>query len=51
MLKNNCHSSLPRRALADLSKLCLETIKTQTIPRIEDLMTGKVSVNDMRIQN
>lgn len=28
---------------------CLKTgVKTQTIPRIEDLMTGKVSVNDMR---
>ena len=35
--------------MADLSKLCIETgVKTQTIPRIEDLMTGKVSVNDMQ---
>ncbi|QUW21246.1 polysaccharide biosynthesis protein [Sporosarcina sp. Marseille-Q4063] len=41
--------SLPKQEMADLSKLCIETgIKTQTIPRIEDLMTGKVSVNDMQ---
>ena len=41
--------SLSKQALVDLSKLCIETgVKTQTIPRIEDLMTGKVSVNDMR---
>ena len=41
--------SLSKQAMVDLSKLCIETgMKTQAIPRIEDLMTGKVSVNDMR---
>lgn len=40
--------SLSKQAMADLSKLCIGTgVKTQTIPRIEDLMTGRVSVNDM----
>ncbi|MCZ2258640.1 polysaccharide biosynthesis protein [Sporosarcina sp. G11-34] len=41
--------SLGKRELADLMKICVDTgIRTQTIPRIEDLMTGKVSVNDMQ---
>ena len=38
--------------MADLMKLCIETgVRTQTIPRIEDLMTGKVSVTDMQDVN
>lgn len=41
--------SMGKQQMADLMKLCIETgIQTQTIPRIEDLMTGKVSVNDMQ---
>ena len=41
--------SLSRQKVDYLSRICIETgVKTQTIPRIEDLMTGKVSVNDMR---
>jgi len=41
--------SMGKQQMADLMKLCIETgTKTQTIPRIEDLMTGKVSVNDMQ---
>jgi len=41
--------SMEKQQMADLMKLCIETgVQTQTIPRIEDLMTGKVSVNDMR---
>ena len=41
--------SLARNDMGDLTKLCINTgIKTQTIPRIEDLMLGKVTVNDIR---
>ncbi|WP_251671011.1 MULTISPECIES: nucleoside-diphosphate sugar epimerase/dehydratase [unclassified Sporosarcina] len=41
--------SLNKQPMAELMKRCVETgVKTQTIPRIEDLMTGKVSVQDMR---
>ncbi|MCZ2257296.1 polysaccharide biosynthesis protein [Sporosarcina sp. G11-34] len=41
--------SMSKLAMANLTKICIETgVKTQQIPRIEDLMTGKVSVNDMR---
>ena len=41
--------SLTRQKVAYLSRICIESgVKTQTIPRIEDLMTGKVSVNEMR---
>lgn len=41
--------SLSRTDMAELTKLCLKTgVKTQTIPRIEDLMLGKVTVNDIR---
>ncbi|MFD1929266.1 polysaccharide biosynthesis protein [Sporosarcina siberiensis] len=41
--------SLERQQMSLLMKECLETgVKTQTIPRIEDLMTGKVSVSDMK---
>ncbi|MHA6261279.1 polysaccharide biosynthesis protein [Sporosarcina sp. CAU 1771] len=40
--------SMSKKDLAKLTKTCLDTgVKTQKIPRIEDLMTGKVSVNDM----
>ncbi|WP_353056625.1 polysaccharide biosynthesis protein [Sporosarcina luteola] len=41
--------SLAKQVMLDLLKICIETgVKTMTIPRIEDLMTGKVSVTDMR---
>ena len=41
--------SMSRTDMTELMKDCVETgIRTQMIPRIEDLMTGKVSVNDMR---
>lgn len=41
--------SLSRSEMAELTKLCVNTgAKTQTIPRIEDLMLGKVTVNDIR---
>ncbi|MGI2327525.1 polysaccharide biosynthesis protein [Planococcus sp. YIM B11945] len=41
--------SLSKKAMADLTKLCIDTgAKTQTIPRIEDLMTGKITVSDIR---
>ncbi len=41
--------SLSKHELADIIKRCVETgVKTQQIPRIEDIMTGKVSVNEMR---
>lgn len=41
--------SLSKQDMLELSKLCIDTgVKTMTIPRIEDLMTGKVSVTDMR---
>ena len=41
--------SMAKTEMAELTKLCIDTgARTQTIPRIEDLMTGKVSVNDIR---
>ncbi len=41
--------SLSKKAMAELTKKCLDTgVKTQTIPRIEDLMTGKIQVSDIR---
>ena len=41
--------SMGKQQLAKLMALCINTgIQTQKIPRIEDLMTGKVSVNDMQ---
>jgi len=41
--------SLSKHELVDIIKVCVETgVKTQQIPRIEDLMTGKVSVNEIR---
>jgi len=44
--------SMNKQQMADLLKVCIDTgVKTQTIPRIEDLMTGKVSVTDMQDVN
>jgi FlaA1/EpsC-like NDP-sugar epimerase len=41
--------SLSKYEMIELTKICVGTgVKTQTIPRIEDLMTGKVSVNEIR---
>jgi FlaA1/EpsC-like NDP-sugar epimerase len=41
--------SLSKQEMTVLTKICVGTsVKTQTIPRIEDLMTGKVSVNEIR---
>lgn len=41
--------SLSKYEMINLTKICVGTgAKTQTIPRIEDLMTGKVSVNEIR---
>ncbi|WP_033543107.1 polysaccharide biosynthesis protein [Planococcus sp. CAU13] len=41
--------SMSRKEMAELTKLCISSgVKTQTIPRIEDLMLGKVTVNDIR---
>lgn len=41
--------SLEKQEMTSLMKICVDTgVRTQTIPRIEDLMTGKVSVNDMQ---
>lgn len=41
--------SLERRELNLIMQECLKTgIRTQTIPRLEDLMTGKISVNHFR---
>ncbi|MGE6487374.1 polysaccharide biosynthesis protein [Paenisporosarcina sp. NPDC076898] len=41
--------SLSKQELADVIKICVASgAKTQQIPRIEDLMTGKVSVNEIR---
>ena len=41
--------SLAKNEMSRLTKLCIGTgVKTQTIPRIEDLMAGKVTVNDIR---
>lgn len=41
--------SMGKQESVDLMKICVDTgIRTQTMPRIEDLMTGKVSVNDMQ---
>ncbi|MFC3210885.1 nucleoside-diphosphate sugar epimerase/dehydratase [Planomicrobium okeanokoites] len=40
--------SMSRQESAELMKRCVDTgIHTQTIPMIEDIMTGKVSVTDM----
>lgn len=41
--------SLGKRESAEIIKTCVDTgIRTQTIPLIEDIMTGKVSVNDIQ---
>lgn len=41
--------SLSKIELAELTKKCVETgVRTQTIPHIEDIVTGKVSVNEIR---
>lgn len=41
--------SMSKAEMANLTKVCVDTgARTQTIPRIEDVMTGKVSVNDIR---
>ena len=41
--------SLSKIKLAELTKKCVETgVRTQTIPHIEDIVTGKVSVNEIR---
>ncbi|SDI27918.1 NDP-sugar epimerase, includes UDP-GlcNAc-inverting 4,6-dehydratase FlaA1 and capsular polysaccharide biosynthesis protein EpsC [Planococcus glaciei] len=41
--------SLSKKEMAELTKMCIDTgAKTQTLPRIEDLMTGKIKVSDIR---
>lgn len=41
--------SLSKAEMAVLMEKCVKTgIRTQTLPKIEDLMTGKVTVNDMQ---
>ena len=41
--------SMPKIEMAEITKVCVDTgVRTQIIPRIEDLMTGKVSVNEIR---
>lgn len=41
--------SMGRQQMAELVKVCVDTgVRTQTIPKIEDLMTGKVSVTDIQ---
>lgn len=41
--------SLSKKQMAEVTKICIETgLKVQTIPRIEDLMVGKVKVSDIR---
>ncbi|MEZ7172914.1 polysaccharide biosynthesis protein [Sporosarcina sp. OR05] len=41
--------SMGKQEMADLVKVCVGTgVRTQTIPKIEDLMTGKVSVSDIQ---
>ncbi|MFS0689436.1 nucleoside-diphosphate sugar epimerase/dehydratase [Sporosarcina sp. 179-K 8C2 HS] len=41
--------SMARQDMTELMKRCVATgARTQTIPRIEDLMTGKLSVNELR---
>ncbi|MBU0906388.1 MAG: polysaccharide biosynthesis protein [Firmicutes bacterium] len=41
--------SLSKSELANLTKMCVDTgVRTQTIPHIEDIVTGKVSVNEIR---
>lgn len=41
--------SLSKKEMSELTRICVSTgVKTQTIPSIEDLMTGKITVNDMR---
>ncbi|WP_394188565.1 polysaccharide biosynthesis protein [Paenisporosarcina quisquiliarum] len=41
--------SMSKKEMAEVTKLCVDTgMKTQIIPLIEDLITGKVSVNEIR---
>ena len=41
--------SLPKEQLAEIAKRCIATgIETKQIPRLEDLMLGKVDVTEMR---
>lgn len=41
--------SLGKQESAELMKRCVDTgVRTQTLPRIEDIMTGKLSVSDMQ---
>lgn len=41
--------SLTKHETVDLLKICVKSgVKTHTIPRIEDLMTGKLTVNEIR---
>jgi FlaA1/EpsC-like NDP-sugar epimerase len=41
--------SLSKKEMAELTKKCIDTgAKTQTLPRIEDLMAGKIKVSDIR---
>ncbi|MBT2581588.1 nucleoside-diphosphate sugar epimerase/dehydratase [Planococcus sp. ISL-109] len=41
--------SLSKKEMAEVTKICIGTgLKVQTIPRIEDLMVGKVKVSDIR---
>ena len=41
--------SMDKKKMADLMKICVETgVTTQTIPLIEDLIMGKVSIQDVR---
>ncbi|AQQ54215.1 polysaccharide biosynthesis protein [Planococcus lenghuensis] len=41
--------SMSKQGMAELIKRCVDTgIRTQTIPVIEDIMTGKVSVTDIQ---
>ncbi|WKA50059.1 nucleoside-diphosphate sugar epimerase/dehydratase [Planococcus liqunii] len=41
--------SLSKKEMAELTKMCIDTgAKTQTLPRIEDLMTGKIKISDIR---
>ncbi|EPD53880.1 hypothetical protein HMPREF1210_00703 [Paenisporosarcina sp. HGH0030] len=41
--------SLSKQEMIVLTKICVGTgVKTQTIPRIEDIMTGKLSVNEIQ---
>ncbi|TWT04947.1 nucleoside-diphosphate sugar epimerase/dehydratase [Planomicrobium sp. CPCC 101079] len=41
--------SLSKKEMAELTRVCIDTgVKTQTIPRLEDLISGKITVNDIR---